>query len=109
MKTRIPKSVLPMIRRIRREVKRPRELPVILGVVGSGALRWRRGKHRYCPMGLHKEAVSEAPFYYGDFKEVVRRRWPSRYVISFALWWDRQRNAKAAVEAVWGKKKRHGR
>lgn len=77
---------------IRREVPRPRRLPIgrplrFDMVHVDGTDRWA------CPMGLHSQATCADPYglLFGDAGE------------AFADWWDAQEDAEAAVEAVWGK------
>ena len=96
--TPIPKAALPVVRVLRRDVKRPGRLPRIGQYDG---LRWRG---RYCPMGLHKDSDSVVPeraeaFAGGSCEDDA--------VEEFYLWWDSlpASDARAAVDAVWPKRK----
>ena len=95
----IPKAARPVVKIIRRDVPRPKTLPAALytGLQGYKCLRWADGK---CPMGMHKLAKSKTPIAPGSFPECSEEE-----ISAFAVWWDRQRSAQKAVDAVWGRKR----
>ena len=91
----IPKRAMPVIEVLRRDVKRPSEPPT----PWHGCdLRWNKKPHSRCPMGLHPFSRDDVPTEREDFLFVGVHQ---RHIQAFYLWWDRQTDAAAAVEAVW--------
>jgi len=106
MKTamKMPETARRVAEILRRDVCRPRHLPVgsplrfdmvrvkrrsLSGHVVESSEGWS------CPMGLHPECRGRNEPYGIPFGEDGE---------AFGDWWDAQTNAKAAVEAVWGDK-----
>lgn len=93
----IPKVAMNMVRIIREEVPRPEKLPrahlgrLCFPLPGDALLS-------SCPMGLIPGA-NELPVTPGDLPDRISIR--AAEVKAFAQWWDEQRDAAAAVEAVW--------
>lgn len=108
MTTPIPRSARPVVWFIRWWVKKPRTLPRP-DSTDLKELRWRKVKlsQRCCPLGLCPAAIVGNPaFPYSaglteseleDYAEVLTA------FESFISWWDSQTDARAAVDAVWGK------
>ncbi|KKN68467.1 hypothetical protein LCGC14_0451030 [marine sediment metagenome] len=95
---RIPPCAAKVLDCIRKNVKRPRRLPRL---TGSNRLRWfKRTAMVCCPMGLLPGAISPQPWVKRHLKG-----WdlPGRGIKCFAIWWDEQQDARAAVNAVWPK------
>ena len=95
----IPKAARPVVKIIRRDVPRPKTLPVAMYQARRDyqSLRWANGK---CPMGMHKLAKSKTPITFGSFPKCSEKE-----IFEFAIWWDRQSSAQEAVDAVWGRKR----
>src|SRR5438094_8086154 len=95
----IPKAAMPVVKIIRRDVARPKTLPVAMyaGHPGYPCFRWTDGK---CPMGMHRLAKSDTPLRPGSFPKCSEKQ-----IFEFAVWWDKQRSAQEAVDAVWGRKR----
>ena len=98
----IPKAARPVVKIIRREVPRPKTLPIAANIMYPGpsnyaCFRWADGK---CPMGMHRLAKSKSPIVPGSFPKCSPEE-----IFAFATWWDRQNSAQEAVDAVWGRKK----
>ena len=95
----IPKTAMPIVEVLRRDVPRPKELPKFgLGI--SHVLRWEKS---YCPMGLHPHAMSKAPYFHiYDFPAHPK----IRAIQTFANWWEKQTDARAAVDVIWTLEKR---
>lgn len=120
----IPAEALPIAERLRERARRPAELPVRF----DGRLRWWVGGEPCCPIGFDPVAESKDPFRWRDaqfFLECIfpfpgdccdapwdcdhpdeLQVWydtvkPAFY--AFINWWDEQRDARAAVEVVWGR------
>ncbi len=93
----IPKTAMPIVEVLRRDVPRPKELPKC-GDYVLHLLRWEKS---YCPMGLHPRANSKAPYFnINDFPSYPKIRAIQR----FANWWDDQTDPRAAMDAVWPRK-----
>lgn len=92
----VPKAALPVARCIRKIVKRPRTLP------SSSPFGWLRWPGHQCPMGLIPGVKCPAPDNRYDFPKHIRLS--ELAIMEFAVWWDRQTDARAAVDAVWGPK-----
>lgn len=94
----IPRAAMPVVRVLRRDVKRPTRMPI----AGPGdAPRWWDSGIEYCPMGLHLEASLPLPFDAATFPLAS-----DRAVSAFGQWWDHLRRADipAAMDAIWGPK-----
>lgn len=98
---KIPKAALGVLRIIRKEVPRPKELPVGLEVADRRELRFKRQGYK-CPMGFIPGTNESAPCASSDFPD---RRIGNKGIERFAHWWDEQDDARAAMDAVWPKKK----
>lgn len=105
--TPIPRAAMAVVRVLRRDVKRPKRLPK--DATWTGKLRWRgwRGcpKAVCCPMGLHSQSRCEAPMWGVSF---AAGKCDDNAVYLFAMWWDSipASDARAAVDAVWPKKRK---
>ena len=94
----IPNAAMPVAEVLRRDVKRPAELPM---VSPSKTLRWPTGNNLWsccCPMGLHPQATTLNPTMYACLP-VEGLKYGN--IQAFGIWWDWQTDAAAAVEAVW--------
>jgi hypothetical protein len=89
----IPDWAMSVVLVLRRDVPRPKQLPELVERLSGNAkfLRWADR----CPMGLHPDAKCGAPV--DDFPPCSD--WATR---QFAMWWDVQTDAEAAVKEVWG-------
>ena len=97
----IPKEAAEVVKIIRKDVKRPKELPKPT-CSENGEDTHLRFNRLVCPMGLHPNAITETPCTSDDFGcDCITAE-----VAEFGEWWDEQTNAKAAVEAVWPTKKK---
>jgi len=101
----IPELAMPVIEVLRRDVKKPKKASK-RGILPLGfdiKRDWEQGpvKQGCCPMGLHKHSLRAWPSYSGEFAE---GECSDSAVQSFGRWWDAQRNAKAAINAIWGKR-----
>ena len=110
MKLTIPTAAMPVVRVLRREVPRPRRLPVaIMSSVVEPCLRWvggfNSGADDACPMGLHPDAHCGSP----DSIATFPLGGTNTAVIAFWQWWDVQSDARAAVDAVWPRKARRAK
>jgi hypothetical protein len=107
---KIPKMAMPIVEILRRDVKKPKRLPVSIYYIRSCAaqkiLRWEtpreQNKKICCPMGLHSESCSEIPYSVSEFlpHELTIKK---RHIKSFADWWDNvhQDNAQEAIDMIW--------
>jgi len=109
----IPKNAMPVVNQIRRDIPKPDILPSRIRIrEGSKniVLRWNKTiiskpiigsviKY-FCPMGLHKLSSSTCPISKYSFADEKRS---NIAIIAFYTWWDKQIDAQAAVDAVWGK------
>ena len=95
--TPIPRAAMPVVRVLRRDVKRPKDLPV----ARQSALRWGA----CCPMGLHKGSFVVCPV---DSYNFAGGAADQDSVDAFFRWWDSlpASDARAAVDAVWGKRRK---
>ncbi len=83
---------------LRRDVPKPKILPVRQADLPSMAFRWENKNGLfYCPMGLHPLAIVPNPFTNTDFPLATDEE-----VAAFAFWWDFQTNHQKAVDAIWG-------
>lgn len=100
--TPIPRAAAPVVWFIRWWVPKPKVLPE--PVRPGNALGWPNGVCR-CPLGLLPGAIVAAPMNAeaagidSEHHDAVREFWG---------WWDSQTDARAAVDAVWGKGPRGG-
>jgi len=96
--TNIPKEAMPVVRVLRRDVKRPRALPLLIDDV----LRWARKGKEICPMGLHKKSMSKQPMNYRQFADGCCSQ---ESVTAFYGYWDElfARDARNAVNDIWPK------
>lgn len=101
---KFPREGLQVLRIIRAEVPRPKELPVHFGSCG---LRWAKNPPHFshnntncCPMGLHPKSVFPAPVASLAF---AKGRCSMAGVVSFGYWWDsiKSHDAQAAVDFIW--------
>ena len=88
----IPEDAMPVVEIIRREVPRPRELPVSRSNVGD-LLRFGTA----CPMGLCPKAETPTPAGQDTFGYDVKLH----EIWAFFDWWDNESDPQAAVDAVW--------
>lgn len=107
----IPEAAMPVVEILRRDVKRPTELPRRYSPFEPGNTRWNIDwKHQKlstncCPMGLHPKSLSAAPSWSVDFANgelgvpryseddagLSRQEWScdgDTAVHHFAKWWD---------------------
>ena len=107
---KIPLDAKPIVEMLRRDVERPRSLPVFLDT-GSRSLVWfiDDGDGHVdcaCPMGLHPKATNHMPTSWEHF---FGWECESRAIRAFARWWDEQTDRRAAVDAVWPRKSKQRR
>jgi hypothetical protein len=93
----LPAPVRRVIAVLRRDLTRPSKPPTQL--CRGGTYIWRRRGIARCPMGLHPRAIAPAPV---NHDHLPVQGLSTRDIVAFAHWWDRQRDPKAAVKAVWG-------
>ena len=98
-----PAAAQPILDIIRRDVPRPKELPIPDAHLG---LRW----NSFCPMGLTPKTNSECPsdmnsFGYEDEFDQDDDLRADVLVGSFAEWWDsiQEPDAQEAMDFIWGK------
>ena len=89
-KLTIPPECMPVVLVLRRDVPRPKDLPVF----SYGRFRFRYS----CPMGLHKDSTKPCP---GWSEQFANGECTHDEVVTFGKWWDSQTDAAAAVDAVW--------
>ena len=99
----IPELALPVVEILRRDVKRPRALPIVdRGSTNTppGFPRWHFKDRRIpkCPMGLHPLALSPTPT---NKKNFPVKGCATANIRAFFRWWDDQTKPKEAREAVW--------
>lgn len=108
-----PPEAQPVLDIIRRDVKRPRRLPVPYECerLDKFVLRWTQlPMGNCCPMGLHPNAECESPIIPQDFDSEAHgfTRPPRRAVTAFAKWFDSieptRENARAVVDFIWPRK-----
>ena len=101
----IPEDAIPVVEILRKDVRRPSELPHIgKGCNDMPVLRWKSTDRRTflgqecCPMGLHPEATDPCPYdddsaFPASFDEIE----------AFADWWDSLElsDASEAMDAIW--------
>ena len=91
---------------IRQRVPRPKELPNQFRPGDGSLLCWGVNKNlppsrsHACPLGLLPKAMIGWPTSIKDFRGGVP--FSQHELISFAIWWDQQVDALAAVNEVWG-------
>ncbi len=98
---KIPENALPVIKDIRKNIKRPKKLPVSWKVEGTN-LRWYLNGNTYCPLGFHPAlcCIHFTPFSINDFSYVP---FTGKQFQCFIHWFDKQTDAKEVVKAIWGK------
>lgn len=97
----IPEAAQPIAELIREKVPRPAAHEV--HIRQTGVIRFRSLGAAHCPMGLLPCAWAVEPTTPEDFDRENR---PSEdEIVAFYLWWDAQRDAEAAMDAVWGEPK----
>jgi hypothetical protein len=94
-KLKIPKAAMPVVRILRRDVPRPKELPRTTAVVTVDSPMLRFCDR--CPMGMHPQARHSAPETTKTFPPCKS----NKEIEAFYIWWDAQTDAKAATDAVW--------
>jgi len=92
----------PMLRYIRRNVVRPDHLPYFYESYG---LLFNAADGAACPMGLLSCSNLLSPFHRSHFAKTLPVELTSSKLRSFAVWWDRKKDPKRAVESIWGKEK----
>jgi len=108
----LPEAALPVVREIRKHVKRPlhtrfRETGNLRGPkLRMNPRKIDKMEHDSklcCPMGLLPYSINPAPQLDTGFSI---RKFNSTQIFQFAIWWDQipKKDAKAAVDAVWGPK-----
>ncbi len=106
----IPKEAMPVVKILRSEVHRPQKLPKKSPRLER--LRWYLKKEAYdnlngfCPMGLHLLATDARPESAKGFLDGEDGRITDCAVESFFRWWDRERDPRKAVDAVWPPKRK---
>ena len=104
----IPEAAMPVAEILRAEVPRPEGLPRgCIDIEGNMRLRWTKGRNEKmapCPMGLHPEALSNAPVFPNRFLSKDPSRISEEAVYAFWYWWDSlaEADAGAACDAIWG-------
>jgi len=93
----IPIEAMPVVEVLRRDVPRPKELPVLIEIGTGKALRWGVC---ICPMGLHKKSSSYTPTCPLDF---TGDECLNEAICAFYEWWDSLTlaDAPAAMDAIW--------
>lgn len=101
----IPPAALPVVRVLRRDVKRPATLPEAVATSKGEPLRWLVRDFYCCPMGLAAGSKRPCPTHYFDFADGTQDEGAVR---AFGDWWDSltEAEAAAAVDAVWPKEER---
>jgi len=116
----IPARAMLVVEVLRRDVRRPSVKQLRLGAKELGVLRWfSRDGESVCPVGLHPAATSKyREDIYLDPDSIYKAQWLEDLLrpddetrlthrriedafCDFLDWWDEQRDAAAAVEAVW--------
>lgn len=97
------RSAEPVLRAIRRNVKRPRKLPSLFEGV---ALRWQGRFSPRCPMGMLPGALSSSP---SDPGELPKQKFQLAQIRDFYEWFDRQHDALAVMDFIWPRKKPRGK
>lgn len=101
----LPKVARPVLNIIRRDVPRPsNEIRyVTYSPEDSSHIRFEKAFEWCCPMGLHPDSTYHVPVHRHQF---AGGRCSDLAVEAFGNWWDKKRNVKKAIEAVWGKEKK---
>lgn len=91
----IPETAMPVVKVLRRDVLKPKSLPVLRGK----RLRWPPD---FCPMGLHLKSYDMLPVLASNF---ANSECSQAAVEAFWRWWDQVsiEDAQEAVNAIWGK------
>jgi phosphoketolase len=107
---KIPMAANIVVGLIRKRIPRPRHLPQLWRSPHGGKfLRWWRKGNSLCPLGLLNGSPVENPCTATQLASAERDELYDRYgfkkldkaVEAFAEWWDKQRDPKTAVDAVW--------
>lgn len=98
--TRIPKSAMPVVEILRRDVKRPSDFALVHN--NNYRVRIRVKCSTRCPMGMHPKSEHGEPSIGELFAGGVL---PDRHVLAFATWWDGLTIAEAsqAIDLIWPK------
>jgi hypothetical protein len=101
--TPIPPEAMPVVRIIRRKVRRPATLPSFRNGQRGGPLRFgKKPNEAYCPMGALPNAIHITPC---TPRQAGLPDGLNRAFNAFVGWWDSQTDPQAAVDAVWPTKK----
>ena len=97
----IPRKAMPVVKVLRRDVKRPEKLPIPEDPnfpEDSICLRW---DNRDCPMGLHPKSLNGTPTATEEFAD---GECTDKQVEEFLNWWDNleAEDAKPGMDAIWG-------
>jgi hypothetical protein len=93
----IPEAAMPVLEVLRNDVPRPKTLPS----AKYESMRWTEDDRwgsacELCPMGMHPNAISPIPHNCSDFPDAT-----SEAIEAFYNWFDEQKDAQAAVDAIW--------
>lgn len=100
----IPRAAMPVVRILRREVERPKELPRAFPLTGRiGWANLASATVRRCPMGLRHKSILPTP---GDALDAGLPFHMDAAVEAFWTWWDslKAEHAGQAVDAIWPEK-----
>lgn len=91
----IPPEAMPVVEVLRRETKRPKQLPHFTVGYRHNSLVWTRRRCEVCAMGLRKgsEPMPTNRREFGACTDAA--------VVSFGEWFDEQDDAEAAVNEIW--------
>ena len=110
---KVPKKAIEVAEIIRRDVLRPKELPVAVKLFQHHrpTLRWKlldpigqKAIFNFCPMGLHPRSSSACPYFDPD-QFAFGERVDLQTMRAFARWWDSLEDPQKAVDALWGRSK----
>ncbi len=95
----IPRNCMPVVKILRRDVKRP-----LLKDVKMVGCTPRISAYRFCPLGLHPNATDRTPWMEAHFKDKIFKE---KEIRDFVNWWDKLSlaEAKQAVRLIWSKDK----
>ena len=101
MKLKLPKDVMPVVKVLRRDVKRPSTRGMQARNVKDDTII--RFQNKCCPMGLHYQSKSRTPGYGAEF---AHGTCSDTEVEEFFAFWDELTlsEAKEAVDLIWPKK-----
>jgi hypothetical protein len=98
----IPKSAMPVVVVLRRNVPKPATLPISLKShdrqLPQTMLRWL--DDNTCPMGKHPKSRHPCPGYWQGFADGMC---DDAAVTAFFRWWDdiQEKDAQEAMDAIW--------